>query len=106
MHKPLLTPAITRGRCEYLYGQWRRGHLDNIKDIKPKIIDALPARPNEIDDLYDEFIRFLRDESDVWACERCGCLTNECVNDFGDMEVCCDCLDILNEEGDYDDTDS
>jgi formylmethanofuran dehydrogenase subunit E len=97
MHKPVLTNKITKQRCEYLYGQWTRGHLYKKEQIIPKIRAALPARENEISALEARYISYLRDEHDVILCERCGEFSS-CWDYFDDEQVCGTCYDELNGE--------
>lgn len=96
-HRPRLTPSITRNRCEYLYGQWRRGHLRYRKDIVPKIKSNLPARPNEIADLEQTFLDFIRGEYDLFTCSQCGIITDS-GEYCEDGMVCYSCYDDLNGE--------
>lgn len=95
-HKPRLTPEITQNRCKYLYGQWRRGNIRYRKDIVPKIKSNLAARPNEIDDLEQTFLRYISDEYDLFACSNCGVIT-DCGEYEGDSMVCYSCYDDLND---------
>lgn len=91
-HKPRLTPAITRNRCEYLYGQWNRGNLCYRKDIIPKIKSNLAARPDEIDDLEQSFLSYISDEHDLFVCSKCGVITDS-GEYIGDSMVCYSCYD-------------
>lgn len=90
IHKERLTPEITRTRCRYLRGQWRRGHLYNIKQVRPKIVNNLPVRKHEVEDLVDTFVRYMADECDLIVCDECGVFTS-CWDDAGDRRLCSDC---------------
>lgn len=93
MHKPRLTRAITKARCEYLWGQYRRDRIIYAKDVRPKIRKALPARENEIDDLYHRFIEYIGDEHDMTVCDRCGLITScwDYGGEDGADRLCIDC---------------
>ena len=93
IHKAVLTAKITRARCEYLWGQYRRDHINYAKDVRPKIKSALPARENEIDDLYRKFVEYIGDVHDMIVCDRCGYITScwEYGGDDGRERLCTEC---------------
>lgn len=96
IHKERLTPDITRARCRYLQGQWRRGHLYDIKQVRPKIASSLPVRKHEVEDLVDTFVRYMEVEYSHVVCDECGRFTG-CWDDVGDRRLCMDCY---NEDDD------
>ena len=97
MHKPRLTPKLTEARCEYLRGQWRRGHLDKYDEIEDKARKNLPVRENEVKPLVEAFVELMREKNDVIACPACGLLT-DCVSEYDGEEYCYDCADRFREE--------
>ena len=96
-HRPRLTPSITRNRCEYLHGQWRRGNIRCREDIVPKIKTNLSARPNEIADLEQAYLDYISSEHDLFVCSNCGVITDS-GEYCGDSMVCYSCYDDLNGE--------
>lgn len=91
IHKPVLTPRLTKARCEYLYGQWRRGHIYKEKQVIPKAESALPVRKEDLIGLYSAFINYMKDEHDMIVCEDCGCFTS-CWDYYDGMQLCDECL--------------
>lgn len=100
MHKPRLTPKLTRARCEYLRGQWRREHLNKYDEIADKARKNLPVRENEVRPLVEAFMEFMR-ESDVVACPSCGELT-DCIYEHHGEAYCYDCAYRLRNEEEED----
>ena len=95
IHKALLTARITTARCEYLWGQYRRDHINYAKDVRPKIRSALPARENEVEDLYHKFIEYIGNNHDMIACDRCGIITNgwDYGGEDGSERLCYECME-------------
>lgn len=91
IHKPVLTPRLTKARCQYLYGQWRRGHIYKEDQVLPKAKSALPVRKEDLLGLYNAFIKYMKDEHDMIVCEDCGCFTT-CWDYYDDMQLCDECL--------------
>ena len=92
IHRARLTPNITQARCRYLQGQWRRGHICNIKQVRPKIKDNLPVREHEVEDLVDTFVQYMADEYNEIVCDECGDFTGS-WDYAGDSRLCMNCLD-------------
>ena len=91
LHKPRLTNEITKRRCRYLYRQYERGHLYNEKDIKPKIMTNLPARENEVDDLKEAFVEYIKEKYDMVICEECHSITSAWEYGEDGRIFCCCC---------------
>lgn len=92
IHRERLTSNITQARCRYLQGQWRRGHIYNIKQVRPKIRDNLPVREHEVEALVDTFVQYMADEYNKIVCDECGDFTG-CWNYAGDRRLCTNCWD-------------
>lgn len=96
IHKAVLTVKITTARCQYLWGQYRRGNISYAKDVRPKIRSALPARENEVDDLYNKFIEYIGDEHDMVVCDKCGVITDcwDYAGEDGAERLCYSCREL------------
>ena len=85
MHEPILTEAIKRARCKYLYRQWQRGHLSFESEVMDKAMRSLPVRRNELGGLLSDFIDYAHDH-DLDPCDKCGrfCSTGDwCSTEAG-----------------------
>lgn len=92
IHRERLTSNITQARCRYLEGQWRRGHIYNIEQVRPKIRDNLPVREHEVEALVDTFVQYMADEYNEIVCDECGDFTDY-WNYAGGRRLCTGCLD-------------
>lgn len=97
IHKARLTQDITNARCSYLWGQYRRGHLNYIKDVVPVIERALPVRENEVASLKQEFVRYMGEAHDLIVCDECGVFTVD-WDYYDDQRLCRCCRENLNGE--------
>ena len=93
IHIARLTPNITLARCRYLQGQWRRGNIYNIKQVRPKIADNLPVREHEVEGLVDAFVQYMADNYNEIVCDECGDFTGS-WDYAGDRRLCMNCLDV------------